>query len=190
MSHSIVDLVDVLKRTGIREGYTILDFGCGEGTYTIPAAIIVGEKGKVYAIDKDEYSLNKLKSKIEDKRLTNIVILKTSGNLEIFLNDESIDIVLLFDILHSWYFPKSYERLILLREIYRVLKKSGYLLFYPGDPEVFSYNEELKDILKDIQQVGFIRIQVFHEKILYEGIPVNGHVYKFKKSDNKKRKII
>ncbi len=176
-----MDLVRVLKKIGIRKGDTVLDFGCGEGTYTIPAAIIVGSKGKVYAIDKDEYPLYKLRTKIMHKGLTNIVVLKTSSGLKIFLNDGSIDIVLLFDILHSWYFPGSYERLILLREIYRVLRNSGYLLFYPGDPEVFSNYRELKDILEDIQRVGFIEIQVFYERILHEGTPVDGHIYKFKK---------
>jgi len=37
---------------GIKRGQTILDFGCGSGNYANPAALIVGRKGKVYALDK------------------------------------------------------------------------------------------------------------------------------------------
>jgi ribosomal protein L11 methylase PrmA len=50
----------VLKDIGIEEGHVILDFGCGSGSYSIPAAKIVGKKGKIYALDKDEDALNDL----------------------------------------------------------------------------------------------------------------------------------
>ena len=179
-----INLVVILKRIGIREDYTVLDFGCGEGTYTIPVALIVGERGRVYALDKDEYSLNILRLKIRERKLSNIVVLKSSGGLEISLGDGSVDVVLLFDVLHSWYFPRSRERLILLGEIYRVLKNSGCLLFYPGDPEIYSNYEELDEILKDIRWAGFIETQFFYEKILHERTPVYGHIYKFKKLKN------
>ena len=43
----------ILKKAGIERGMTVLDFCCGSGTYTIPAAKIVGEEGKIYALDKD-----------------------------------------------------------------------------------------------------------------------------------------
>jgi len=48
-----------LAEIGIRKGQIVLDFGCNEGNYTIPAARIIGEKGKVYAIDKEGKSLIK-----------------------------------------------------------------------------------------------------------------------------------
>ena len=35
----------------IREGQYFLDFGCGTGDFTIPAAKIVGKKGRVFALD-------------------------------------------------------------------------------------------------------------------------------------------
>lgn len=33
----------VLSELGVKAGQVILDFGCGSGTYTIPAAKLVGE---------------------------------------------------------------------------------------------------------------------------------------------------
>ena len=47
-----------LQNYGIKENLSILDFGCGRGNYTIRAAQIVGENGKVYAIDEDKTKLN------------------------------------------------------------------------------------------------------------------------------------
>ena len=42
----------VLFEIGIRKGHVVLDHGCGSGTYTIPAAKLVGDEGKVYALDE------------------------------------------------------------------------------------------------------------------------------------------
>ena len=42
---------NILKEVGIKPGFYILDYGCGAGSYTIPAAQLVGNSGKVYALD-------------------------------------------------------------------------------------------------------------------------------------------
>jgi len=49
-----------LKDIGIKKDDVVLDFGCGNGYYTIPAAKVVKREGKVYAIDKYSGSLDKL----------------------------------------------------------------------------------------------------------------------------------
>ena len=46
--------VEFLKKVGIRKDDKVFDFGCGNGNYTIPAAIIAGDKGAVFAIDDEE----------------------------------------------------------------------------------------------------------------------------------------
>ena len=51
-------VLQLLKDVGIKAGQVVLDFGCGSGTYTVPAARTVGDKGKVYALDKDSKVLN------------------------------------------------------------------------------------------------------------------------------------
>jgi len=56
---------EFLKSIGVRKAQVILDFGCGEGHYTIPAVKVVGERGKIYAIDKDKEVLNKLVQSIK-----------------------------------------------------------------------------------------------------------------------------
>jgi ubiquinone/menaquinone biosynthesis C-methylase UbiE len=120
-------VLEMLPQIGIRKGQAVLDFGCGSGTYTIPAAKIVGEQGRVYALDKDKEALDKLMQKAESAGLKNIRGMETSGKLEIDLADESVDVVLLFDVFHSFYFPQAEDRKRLLGEIYRIMKPSAFL---------------------------------------------------------------
>jgi ubiquinone/menaquinone biosynthesis C-methylase UbiE len=117
---------EVLRKIGVRNGQTVLDFGCGRGNYAIPAARIVGEEGRVYALDKNHRALDKLMQAVESEGL-NITRIDTSGEVEIQLKDESIDVVLLYDVF--WYFPLTDERLPkLLSEVYRVTVDVGLLV--------------------------------------------------------------
>jgi ubiquinone/menaquinone biosynthesis C-methylase UbiE len=127
--------VGILRESGIKKGEIVLDFGCGSGAYTIPAAKIVGEKGEVYALDKDEQALDELMAKARQSGLENIRRIDSSGGLQIELDDESVDSVLLFDVFHSYYFPDSHKRETLLGEIRRVLRPGGSLLVYPKHME-------------------------------------------------------
>ena len=126
---------EVLEKAGIKRGKTILDFGCGSGTYTIPAAKIVGEKGIVYALDKDKKVFDKLMQKAESAGLGNIKRIDTSGELKIPLADESVDIVLLYDVFHSYYFSQVADRKKLLEEVYRVSKPDAFISVWPKHME-------------------------------------------------------
>jgi ubiquinone/menaquinone biosynthesis C-methylase UbiE len=139
-------VLDMLKQLGISRGHTVLDFGCGYGAYTIPVAEIVGEQGRVYALGKDKEALGSLMHRGELEGLNNIERMQTSGELEIGLTDESVDIVLLFDVFHSFYFPKAVDRRRLLGEIRRVMKTYAFLSItvWPnlGEPEA---EDDIKD---------------------------------------------
>ena len=89
--------------------------------------MIVGKQGRVYALDKDNEAMDGLMQRGDSAGLKNIERMETSGELEIELADESIDIVLLFDVFHSFYFPHAGDRRRLLGEIYRIMKPSAIL---------------------------------------------------------------
>jgi len=125
----------ILQKAGIKRGRIVLDFGCGSGTYTIPAAKIVGEKGKVYALDKDKKVLSELMQKAESAGLRNLRRIDTSGELKIPLADESVDIVLLYDVFHSYYFSQVADRKRLLEEVYRVSKRDAIISVWPKHME-------------------------------------------------------
>lgn len=178
---------EFLRRVGIKRGQTVLDFGCGSGNYAIPAAAIVSRDGKVYALDKERRGfwpsegLDKLIRRAESRRLENIVVMKTSGKLKMDLEDESVDVVLLYDVLHSYYFPKEEDRRSLLCEVYRILKSNGFISFYPGDPEVSHNYSELETIKREIENANFHLESEYTGMIIHEDVIQKGHVLKFRK---------
>ena len=81
----------------------------------------------MYALDKDKEALDELMQRGESAGLKNIDRMETSGELGIKLADESVDIVLLFDVFHSFYFPQAGDKRRLLGEIHRIMKPSAIL---------------------------------------------------------------
>lgn len=181
------DGVNLLRKVGITRGQIILDFGCGSGNYTIPAAVIVGREGKVYALDKEargfwpSEGLAKLTERAGLYRPGNIVVMKTSGELKINLQDESADVVLLYDTLHYYYLPEKASRRKLLGEVHRVLKPEGFLSFYPGDPEISGNYLELETIQGEIKNASFCLESEYTGMVIHENTIQTGHVRKFKK---------
>ena len=91
----------ILREIGIKKGQYILDFGCGSGVYTLLASKIIGDKGRIYALDSDEEGLlSKLIKKLEKEQIKNVEIIKTSGDIKIPVDDESLDVVLIYDVYH------------------------------------------------------------------------------------------
>jgi ubiquinone/menaquinone biosynthesis C-methylase UbiE len=132
---------NILRIVGVEKGKIVLDFGCGFGSCTIPAARIVCGEGHVYALDKDGKVLDELMRRARSADLGNITRIDASGKLKIELTQESVDIVLLYDVYHSYYFPQVADRTELLGEIHRVLKRDGFLSVYPKHMESEAENE-------------------------------------------------
>jgi len=166
--------LEMLQQIGIRRGHTVLDFGCGSGTYTIPAAKIVGEKGRVYAVDKDNEVLDGLTKKVELASLGNIVKMETSGKLEIELNNASIDVVLLFDVFHPYYFSEASDRRKLLGEIYRIMKPTAFVSVWPKHME-----SEAED---EIKEANFHLEKEFYETLIHDDKDLKeGRILNFRK---------
>ncbi len=98
----------------------VADFGCGYGTFTIPAARIV--TGTVHAIDVEEEMVALTRIKAQAANLKNVVL-----HLRDFVADGSglpdgaVEYAMLFNILHAE------EPLTLLREAWRMLVPGGKL---------------------------------------------------------------
>jgi ubiquinone/menaquinone biosynthesis C-methylase UbiE len=108
----------VLEGIGVREGYSVLDFGCGPGDYTIAAAEIVGERGEVNALDLYPLALETVEKKAEKRGLKNVSTI--FSDLETGLSSNSVDVALLYSVLH-----KAGDKKALIREMRRILKPGG-----------------------------------------------------------------
>jgi ubiquinone/menaquinone biosynthesis C-methylase UbiE len=96
------------------------EFGSGYGTFTIPAAKFI--RGNIYAIDIDDLMIKRLQKRISMENLVNVKVIKRDFIKDgTGLNDNSIDYVMMFNILHAEY-PE-----VLLNESYRILKQNGKL---------------------------------------------------------------
>jgi ubiquinone/menaquinone biosynthesis C-methylase UbiE len=134
---------NILKELDIKPGFNILDYGCGPGSYTTVAAQLVGETGKVYALDIHPLAIQKVKNLAKRKGLTNIETIQS--DCATGLKDESIDIVFLYDVIHG-----LSELDAVLKELYRVLKPSGIL---SSNDHHFEENE----IISKITNAGLFR---------------------------------
>jgi ubiquinone/menaquinone biosynthesis C-methylase UbiE len=64
----------ILAEIGLSPGQTFVDVGCGEGFFTIPAAKLLGKRGRVYGFDIDEKAIQRLKEKTADEGLENLIL--------------------------------------------------------------------------------------------------------------------
>lgn len=126
----------ILNEAGIKEGDIILDFGCGPGGYTLLAAKITGEKGKVYGLDIQPLAGKKLNSYAAKSGIGNIQFINSDCDTD--LDDESIDVILFYDTYHM-----LSEKEKVLKELNRVLKKDGYLSFSYHHMENEEITEEI-----------------------------------------------
>ena len=117
---------EFLAQLGLKPGQVVLDFGCGSGRYTIPAARLVAEKGTVYALDVSQTALEQVKAKAAKECLGNIVLIRSPGEGTIPLEKGTVDHVLLIDALQE-----VQDRKGLLDEIHRVTKPNGALTIFP-----------------------------------------------------------
>lgn len=88
----------ILKLGGLKKGATVLDYGCGGGNYSIEAARIVGESGRVIAADISTEMLQELEKRVEASGLSNINPMLINSMEDI--KATNFDFILLIDVLH------------------------------------------------------------------------------------------
>jgi ubiquinone/menaquinone biosynthesis C-methylase UbiE len=113
---------EILQEVGLKQGFQVLDYGCGPGGYVLPASKLIGETGKLYALDVLPIAIKMVKDIVAENGLKNVETILS--DCATGLPSESVDAVLLYDVFHD-----LEDQTTVLAEICRVLKPEGVLSF-------------------------------------------------------------
>ena len=121
---------EIIATIAPQPGDIVADVGCGPGFLTIPAAMAVGQSGRVYAIDIEPSMLEVVRRRAAAVSVKNVVTADPTGST-LPLPDRAVDITLCSLVLHDLDDPEA-----LMREIARITRPSGMVAIVEWNPEV------------------------------------------------------
>ena len=125
----------------LRPGEVVVDLGSGAGMDSFLAARQVGETGRVIGIDMTDAMLEKARENARKAGFDNVEFRK--GIIEqLPVEDESVDVVLLYDVFHDLASPET-----VLAELARVMKPDAVL-------SVTDHHLKAEDIIAGLRQGG------------------------------------
>jgi ubiquinone/menaquinone biosynthesis C-methylase UbiE len=127
----------ILTAAGLQEGMTFMDIGCGQGFFTIPAAKVVRNQGRIYALDVNPANIDRLREKLSDEGLNNVIV-NTGKAEDLVLCGSCADIVFFGIALHDFENP-----LRVLTNAHVMLKESGRLVDLDWKKEQMNFGPPL-----------------------------------------------
>jgi ubiquinone/menaquinone biosynthesis C-methylase UbiE len=141
----------ILAVIGLKPGFTFIDVGCGEGFFAIPAARIVGRKGKVYALDLDHDAIAELKKKAAREGLKNLDAVVGWAE-DTIICEACADIVFFGNVLHDFNVPAK-----VLANAKVMLKPAGRLVDLDWKKEPTAVGPPLQIRFSEDQASNLIR---------------------------------
>lgn len=117
---------DWVQLTSMTSGMTVIDIGPGPGVFTREYAKIVGDAGKVYAIEKSSQAIEFLNKELGG--VPNVVILYADAEQGLAVAPRS-DVVLVSDVLHHADYPGK-----IIHGIYEKVDSHSRVLVAEFDP--------------------------------------------------------
>ena len=132
----------------VKPGNFVLDIGPGQGYFTIPMAGMVGDSGKVIAIDVQEKMLQVLMTKAKKHKLDHRILPQVAepDKLEI---EYLADFALAFWMVHEVPHQKSF-----LKSVYDSLKQDKFL--FVAEPKFHVTGKMFEKTVSIAQQEGFV----------------------------------
>lgn len=124
-SEGMFDDERILNMIGLKEGQSFMDGGCATGHFSISASKIVGKKGRIYAVDIHEPSLELLRKKIKEQAITNVIVMQRDMRDETLFGSGSVDHFFMSNVMHGFVYNGEAESV--LKVISRSLRKGGIL---------------------------------------------------------------
>jgi ubiquinone/menaquinone biosynthesis C-methylase UbiE len=92
-----------------KSGTIVADIGAGDGSYSLAAAEIVGNSGRVYATEIDTDKLKQLRADVLKRKLTNVVVVDGAAD-DTKLPTECCDAIYLRHVYHHITQPADFDR--------------------------------------------------------------------------------
>jgi ubiquinone/menaquinone biosynthesis C-methylase UbiE len=163
---------ELLRSLGVSSGQTIADLGAGTGYLSVRVAKVVGESGRVLAIDVEPKLVAHMKERAARERLPQMQATLTKAD-DPGLPEGAVDLVLVVDTWHH-----IDERVRYLAKVARGLKpggrvavvdfKKGDLPVGPPDPHKLA-PEQVED---EFRRGGFTRVRRDLELLPYQYVLV------------------
>ena len=163
----------MLKTIGIQPHYTVLDFGCGSGMYTIAGSQLLNKEGTIIAADKNPDRIRDLSESISPLNQAHITLLHTPDESHLRLETNMIDFILLYDVFHL-----ISDRAVLFTEFKRILKPTGTLSLYPKHHDT-ELHLTIDDIHQELHSYGFLLNTQHHTTVLHDQHLEEGTVYNY-----------
>lgn len=182
--------IEFLGKIGINPGDTVVDFGCGTGPYSLPAAILVGDKGLVVAVDMHARALRILKRRADAAGLRNIRTAQNAGELPRVLDGRMCDAILLYDVLH---FMDKETRRALYASFRGILNPDGTLSVHPTHvkedmfPTRHFRDMSAEDVVREIEETGFALKERKTIEILHDSSRIPGRIFVFETNKNQEK---
>lgn len=113
----------LLEGLALKPGMTVADVGAGTGYYTWRISPLVGDGGKVYAVDVQPEMIRMIRERMQQRGTGNVVPVLASAT-DTRLPPASIDLALMIDVYHELEYPAE-----VLDSIVRSLKPGGRVVF-------------------------------------------------------------
>ncbi|SFM49441.1 class I SAM-dependent methyltransferase [Methanolobus profundi] len=159
-------LQDPVKIIGpyLRGGMEVLEVGCGPGFFTLDISRMIGDTGKVVAVDLQEGMLQKVRNKIASSDSGKNITLHRCEVDRLGLSG-SFDLVFLYYVVHE--IP---DKASLFRELSTLLKSDG--LIYIAEPPIHVSKNTFELIIRAAEDAGFVikdRPKRFPDKVVVLG---------------------
>jgi ubiquinone/menaquinone biosynthesis C-methylase UbiE len=128
---AMIDPYRLLRMAGLSFGMRFAEFGCGgTGHFVLPASRIVGEQGRVFAVDPRHQALRVLEGTLREFDRKNIVpvFVQVAQPPRLMLPDGPLDVLLLSHPRRWWHEEDVFSEAI------RLLGTQGILVVVDGKP--------------------------------------------------------
>jgi len=162
-SFELIDSDILADALPVKPASVVLDLACGMGAYSLFLSEMVGENGRVYAVDLWKEGLLVLEDRIDAKSIKNIMPLLADATKDIEIDEYSVDLCLIATVLHD--FEEAGQAVAVLKQVKTLLKPNGRLAVIefkkiddpPGPPKFLRLSED--DVETLVSRYGFKKVK-------------------------------